>query len=137
MKDLQLIYDFVEQSNSTNSNTDKLEVLKTYAQYDSVKKALVYTYDTYKQYGVTSKNCKKNSDLISPYHQFEDLFLLLDYLNDRILTGHDAIKAVNRYVSDNPMYADLIWNIIDRNLKTRSTASMINNVCRSYLEYYR
>jgi len=128
MKDLQLIYDFVEQSNSTNSNTDKLEVLKTYAQYDSVKKALVYTYDTYKQYGVTSKNCKKNSDLISPYHQFEDLFLLLDYLNDRILTGHDAIKAVNRYVSDNPMYADLIWNIIDRNLKTRSTASMINKV---------
>jgi len=128
MKDLQLIYDFVEQSNSTNSNTDKLEVLKTYAQYDSVKKALVYTYDTYKQYGVTSKNCKKNSDLISPYHQFEDLFLLLDYLNDRIITGHDAIKAVNRYVSDNPMYADLIWNILDRNLKTRSTASMINKV---------
>jgi DNA ligase-1 len=31
-------------------------------------------------------------------------------------------------VSDNPLYADLIWNIIDRNLKTRSTASMINKV---------
>jgi len=128
MTDLQLIYDFVEESNSTNSNTDKLNVLKTYTQYESVKKALVYTYDTYKQYGVTSKNCKKNSDLISPYHQFEDLFTLLDYLNDRIITGHDAIKAVNRYVSDNPMYADLIWNIIDRNLKTRSTTSMINKV---------
>lgn len=128
MKDLQLIYDFVEQSNSSNSNTDKLNVLKEYTQYDSVRKALVYTYDTYKQYGVTSKNCKKNSDLISPYHQFEDLFLLLDYLNDRILTGHDAIKAVNRYVSDNPLYADIIWNIIDRNLKTRSTTSMINKV---------
>jgi len=128
MKDLQLIYDFVEQSNSTNSNTDKLQVLKTYTQYESVKKALVYTYDTYKQYGVTSTNCKKNSDLISPYHQFEDLFTLLDYLNDRIITGHDAIKAVNRYVSDNPMYADIIWNIIDRNLKTRSTTSMINKV---------
>lgn len=126
--DFQLIQDFVEQSNSTNSNTDKLNVLKTYTQYNSVKKALLYTYDTYKQYGVTSKNCKKNSDLISPYHQFEDFFLLLDYLNDRILTGHDAIKAVNRYVSDNPQYADLIWNIIDRNLKTRSTTSMINKV---------
>jgi DNA ligase-1 len=65
---------------------------------------------------------------VSPYHQFEDFFLLLDYLHDRILTGHDAIKAVNRYVQDNPLYADLIWNIIDRNLKTRSTASMINKV---------
>ena len=124
----QLIYDFVEASNSTNSNTDKLEVLKTYTQYDSVSKALLYTYDTYKQYGVTSKNCKKNSDLIGPYNVFGDFFLLLDYLNDRILTGHDAIKAVNRYVLENREYEDLIWNIIDRNLKTRSTTSMINKV---------
>jgi len=126
--DFQLIYDFVEASNSTNSNTDKLEVLKTYTQYDSVNKALLYTYDTYKQYGVTSKNCKKNSDLIGPSNVFGDFFLLLDYLNDRILTGHDAIKAVNRYVLENKEYEDLIWNIIDRNLKTRSTTSMINKV---------
>lgn len=126
--DFQLIYDFVEASNSTNSNTDKLEVLKTYTQYDSVSKALLYTYDTYKQYGVTSKNCKKNSDLIGPPNVFGDFFLLLDYLNDRILTGHDAIKAVNRYVLENKEYEDLIWNIIDRNLKTRSTTSMINKV---------
>ena len=126
--DFQLIYDFVEASNSTNSNTDKLEVLKTYTQYDSVSKALLYTYDTYKQYGVTSKNCKKNSDLIGPSNVFGDFFLLLDYLNDRILTGHDAIKAVNRYVLENKEYEDLIWNIIDRNLKTRSTTSMINKV---------
>jgi DNA ligase-1 len=126
--EFQLIYDFVEASNSTNSNTDKLEVLKTYTQYDSVNKALLYTYDTYKQYGVTSKNCKKNSDLIGPSNVFGDFFLLLDYLNDRILTGHDAIKAVNRYVLENKEYEDLIWNIIDRNLKTRSTTSMINKV---------
>ena len=128
MTDFQIISDFVEASNATNSNTDKLEVLKTYTQYESVCKALNYTYDPFKQYGVTSANCKKNSDLVSPYHQFEDFFLLLDYLNDRILTGHDAIKAVNRYVSDNPLYKDLIWNVIDRNLKTRSTASTINKV---------
>ena len=128
MTDFQLIADFVEASNATNSNSDKLEVIKEYTQYDIVCKALNYTYDTFKQYGVTSANCKKNSDLVSPYHQFEDFFLLLDYLNDRTLTGHDAIKSVNRYVSDNPLYADLIWNIIDRNLKTRSTASMINKV---------
>lgn len=126
--DFQLIYDFVEQSNSTNSNTDKLSVLKTYTQYESVRKALVYTYDTYKQYGVTSVNCKKHSDLVGPSNTFGDFFLLLDYLNDRILTGHDAIKAVNRYVLENKQFEDIIWNVIDRNLKTRSTTSMINKV---------
>ena len=126
MTDLQLIYDFVEQSNSTNSNTDKLNVLKTYTQYDSVKKALVYTYDTFKQYGVTSKNCKKHSDLIK--WGYTDLFKLLDDLDQKYLTGHEAISYVNGFVDANKNFEDIIWNIIDRNLKTRSTASMINKV---------
>lgn len=126
--DFQLIHDFVEQSNSTNSNTDKLNVLKTYTQYDSVKKALLYTYDTYKQYGVTSKNCKKNSDLMGHPNTYGDFFGLLDDLNNRVCTGHNAIANVNRFVQENKNYEDLIWNIIDRNLKTRSTTSMINKV---------
>ena len=126
--DFQLIQDFVEQSNSTNSNTDKLNVLKTYTQYDSVKKALLYTYDTYKQYGVTSKNCKKNSDLMGHPNTYGDFFGLLDDLDNRVCTGHTAIANVNRFVQENKNYEDLIWNIIDRNLKTRSTTSMINKV---------
>jgi DNA ligase 1 len=126
MTDFQLIYDFVEQSNSTNSNTDKLNVLKTYTQYDSVKKALVYTYDTFKQYGVTSKNCKKRSDLVGPENFHNDFFSLLDDLDDRNITGHSAIQAVNAYVKANIEFEEIIWNILDRNLKTRSTASTIN-----------
>ena len=126
--DFQLISDFVEASNATNSNSDKLEVLKTYTQYESVCKALNYTYDTYKQYGVTSANCKKNSDLMGHPNTYGSIFTLLDDLNNRVATGHTAIANVNRFVHENSIYADLIWNMIDRNLKTRSTASMINKV---------
>jgi len=128
MKEFQLISDFVEASNATNSNSDKLEVLKTYTQYESVCKALNYTYDTYKQYGVTSANCKKNSDLMGHPNTYGSIFTLLDDLNNRVATGHTAIANVNRFVQENFIYADLIWNMIDRNLKTRSTASMINKV---------
>ena len=128
MTDFQLIQDFVEASNATNSNSDKLEVLKTYTQYESVCKALNYTYDTYKQYGVTSANCKKNSDLMGHPNTYGSLFTLLDDLNNRVCTGHTAIANVNRFVHENYIYKDLIFNIIDRNLKTRSTASMINKV---------
>lgn len=128
MTDFQLIYDFVEQSNSTNSNTDKLNVLKTYTQYDVVKKALVYTYDNFKQYGVTSKNCKKRSDLVAPENFYNDFFSLLDDLDDRNITGHSAIQVINAFVKANIEFEEIIWNIIDRNLKTRSTASMINKV---------
>jgi len=126
--EFQIIQDFVNLSNSSNSNTDKLEVLKTYTQYESVRKALHYTYNTFKQYGVTSKNCKKNSDLMGHSNTYGDFFGLLDDLANRVMTGHTAIANVNRYVSENKQYEDLIFNIIDRNLKTRSTASMINKV---------
>ena len=128
MTDFQLISDFVEASNATNSNSDKLEVLKTYTQYEPVCKVLNYTYDTYKQYGVTSANCKKNSDLMGHPNTYGSLFTLLDDLNNRVCTGHTAIANVNRFVHENYIYKDLIFNIIDRNLKTRSTASMINKV---------
>ena len=128
MTDFQLISDFVEASNATNSNSDKLEVLKTYTQYESVCKALNYTYDTYKQYGVTSANCKKNSDLMGHPNTYGSIFTLLDDLNNRVCTGHTAIANVNRFVHENFIYKDLIFNMIDRNLKTRSTTSMINKV---------
>jgi hypothetical protein len=126
--DFQLIQDFVEESNSTNSNTDKLNVLKKYGYHEDVTKALHYTYNTFKQYGVTSVNCKKNSDLLGNPNTYGDFFGLLDDLNDRIITGHAAIANVNRFVLENLMYEDIIWSIIDRNLKTRSTASTINKV---------
>lgn len=126
MTDFQLIHDFVEASNSTNSNTDKLNILKEYAENDVVRKALYYTYNTYLQYGVTSANCKKNSDLLGHPNTYGDFFLLLDDLNNRVATGHNAIANVNRYVKEHPLFEDLIWNILDRNLKTRSTASTIN-----------
>jgi len=124
--DFQTIKDFINDSNSTNSNTDKINILKGYAENDAVRKALYYTYNTYLQYGVTSANCKKNSDLLGHPNTYGDFFLLLDDLNDRVVTGHNAIANVNQYVKEHPLFEDLIWNILDRNLKTRSTASTIN-----------
>jgi len=121
---LQDIQDFVNESNQTNSNTDKLNILKKYADNESVCKALNYTYNTFKQYGVTSENCKKNSHLVK--YSYSDLSTMLDDLNDRFITGHLAISCVNGFVEANKDYEELIFNIIDRNLKTRSTTSMIN-----------
>ena len=123
---LQDIQNFVTESNQTNSNTDKLNVLKKYAKNESVCKALNYTYNTFKQYGVTSENCKKNSNLVK--HSYSNLANLLDDLNDRFITGHTAISCVNGFIDANRAYEELIFSIIDRNLKTRSTTSMVNKV---------
>jgi DNA ligase-1 len=128
MQELLLTKNFVEESNSTNSNSDKLAVIEKYKNQPDVLKVLQYTYDTFKQYGVTSANCKKRSDLCLPFTPYSNIFELLDALASRELTGHDAIETVNGFVEENKTYEDIIWNIIDRNLKTRSTVSMINKV---------
>lgn len=120
---------FVEKSNSTNSNTDKIEVIKEFSNDHEVMRALRYTYSPFKQYYITSKNLKKRSDLVASSQSFGyDIITLLDSLNDRLITGHEAISVVNKFILDNEQYKELIYNIIDRNLKTRSTASMINKV---------
>ena len=126
MTDLEQIQEFVDAQNATNSNTDKLNVLKKYANNEAVRNALEYTYNTFKQYGVTSANCKKNSKLIK--YGYSDLFKLLDDLSIRFITGHTAISLVNGFVEANKKHEELIFSIIDRNLKTRSTTSMINKV---------
>lgn len=124
---LDKLKDFVEQSNASNSNLDKLKVLEQFKNDLEVTRMLKYVYSPFKQYYVTSKNLKKRSDLVNS-NCSDNLFQLLDRLDNREITGHAALAEVNGFISNNQEHADLIYNIIDRNLKTRSTASMINKI---------
>jgi len=53
---------------------------------------------------------------------------LLDDLNTRVITGHEAIECVNGFIVNNVEHQDLILNLIDKDLKTRAGASLINKV---------
>ena len=129
MNYLDQLQQFINQSNSSNSNTHKLDTIKVFSDNEDIKRGFVYTYDPYKQYYVTSKTCIKRNDLVSSLDTTSrNLYDILDMLNDREITGHDAIKLVNAFVRDHKEHEDLIWKIIDGNLKTRSTVSMINKI---------
>ena len=106
---------------ATSSSNEKVEILKQ--QSDFIKQVLEYTYNPYKQYHVTSKTCKKNSDKIS-YTDYT-LFDLLDKLTNRDVTGHAAIELVNRFATKNVDW-DIIYDIIDKDLKIRTGAKVIN-----------
>lgn len=125
---LNRLAEFVNQSNATNSSTDKLKVIERFAQDTEVMQLLRYTYTPYRQYHVTSANCRKRNDLIDTESKYHNIIDLLNDLSNRVITGHDSIRAVNRFVADNQEYQDLIFDILDRNLKTRSTTTMINKV---------
>lgn len=122
---LYKLQDLVNRLNATNSSNDKLDVLKLYSDDKDIQKILLYIYSPYMQYGVTSANCKKNSEIVNE-HYLGDLECLLDNLRNRVWTGHEAIAYVNGYVQNHSKYGQLIWNIIDKDLKTRANTSLIN-----------
>jgi len=117
---------FVDEMRSTSSSNDKVAII---AQSNAfIHKVIEATYNPYKQYYVTSKTCKKNSGLFK-YNTYETIFELLDDLSSRNKTGHDAIAAVNGFVianCDTVRLKDIIYSIIDKDLKIRCGAKVIN-----------
>jgi DNA ligase-1 len=116
---------FIEEMKATSSTNAKKEILQ---KYDSpfLRKIFKYTYTPFKQYHVTSANLKKRSDLI--FDNYTDLFAMLDDLNERRVTGHNAIQVVNGFIAKYQEFSDIIYDVIDRNIKTRATATLINSV---------
>ena len=127
-EDFRELRKFVNEMNSSNSTNHKVEVLTKYQYHPFIKRVLFYTYHPYWNFGLTSANLKKREDLIAPSEVYDDLFLMLDDFNERHLTGHAAIEAMNRFIKDYEAWSDLIYQIIDRNLETRATVTLINRV---------
>ena len=127
-ENLKVLQAFVDEMKSTSSLNTKKTIINAYGKNPFIKSALVYTFDPYKKYYVTSKTCKKRDDLCDMNIIHYDLFHLLNDLNDRVYTGHDAIAMVNGFMCQHPEYHDLIFSIIDRNLEIRASASVINKV---------
>lgn len=120
----------IDRLNESNSNNDKIESLK---HYDDMRDLLFYTYSPFKKYYVTSKVIIKRGKTQETTTQFEDakeedLFGILDRLDKRELSGHEALDTINDFTSKFKEYEDLIHMIIDGNLKIRMSASSINKV---------
>tara|TARA_B100001094_G_scaffold43354_1_gene38110 strand:+ start:3 stop:1256 length:1254 start_codon:yes stop_codon:yes gene_type:complete len=113
---------------NTSSLNEKKVIIGSIQNDKFIKKALNYALDPYKKYYLTSKNCKKNADLCDMNSIYDDIFGLLDDLNGRVYTGHDAIAMVNGFITEHNQYEDLIFSIIDRNLEIRASESVINKV---------
>lgn len=124
-ENFKVVAQFIEDMKATSSTNDKKAILK---KYDSpfLRKLFEYTYSPFKQYYVTSANLKKRTDLV--FDNYSDIFSLLDDLNERRITGHSAIQCVNGFIERNKEFSEIIYDVIDRNLKTRATTTLINAV---------
>ena len=129
MNNLEFLQAMVLDLNKTNSNNDKLNTLKEYYTKNPVlfSKWMSYIYDYDKVYSITSASIKKY--LQATYTTcYIDIFDLLDALNDRKITGYTAIENVIAFQQANPNYKDLIYNIVDKDLKVRVSGTTVNKV---------
>jgi len=118
--------EMVDRVNDTNSKNEKMDIIR---EYPDLKKVLEYTYNPYKKYGVTSAQLKKKSDIVYGWDGYDNLFDILDDLANRKLTGHNAIGTLNAFIRDTEdSWTYLIHRILDKNLKTRTDAKLINKV---------
>jgi|19_taG_2_1085344.scaffolds.fasta_scaffold17613_1 DNA ligase-1 len=124
---------FINEMNDSSSGNHKIATIKKYADNSEenedrefLQNIFYYTYNPYFKYNVTSKNCKKNFDLLGHPNTYGSIFTLLDDLRNRVCTGHTAIANVNRFILENKQYETLIYSIIDRDLKMGANTTSIN-----------
>lgn len=130
---LEKVEKFINEVNQSNSGTYKKQVLQKYFDND-FKKFFSYIFDYDKQFNVTSKSILKfiNNEYFNTnfddYILYNDLFFLLDCLNNRSITGHNAIKACIYFINKNIQYKDLILKIIDKKLDIGISETTINKL---------
>jgi len=139
LDDLQVL---VDDLNTTNSRNDKIEIVKKYPHLQAI---INYIYDPYKKFNVTSKTCLKfrsKPKKASPLGKFMkkptqstmlpqvvndvDFFEMLDTLVSGHLSGHSALSAINDVVKSFPEHEELIYRIIDKDIKCRIGSKDIN-----------
>jgi DNA ligase-1 len=137
--DFNYVWDMVRDLRATSSTIDKQEIIDDYCNDNSeaasfAKKILLYTYHPLWQYNVTSDNLKKKSSLRGK--KYQNFFGLLDDLKSRNITGHDAIGAIHTFIDsqiNKNNIEELIYCIIDKDLKTRAGDKIINKAIPDHI----
>ena len=124
---IQEINCFLEEINASSSSNDKVMIMSNASRL--IRKTLYYTYNNYMQYNITAKVLDKRKDLCNRHTSQADIFGLLDSLNQRLITGHKAIEETNGFILNNPEYKNILYLILNRNLKIRASVKLINKAC--------
>ena len=142
--EIDIIIGFINELRATNSRLEKEAVLNKYWQRDDFKEILqklfhaVYDYD--KQYYITSANILKK-DLTQQGlffgKNYSYVWDLLNDLSNRVVTGHNAIIAVQQFLKNKKQEEKQIYlDIIDKDLKCGLSEVTINKICGNIIKTY-
>jgi hypothetical protein len=141
----QLIFliDLVNELKDNNSSIEKKNILKKYYALNPTlfNKFMDYVYSYDKKYWLTSDNIEKLQNKFTQKYTFtkdDDIFVLLDKLTTRTITGYDAINYVQdliRYLGDE--YKNIIYIIINKDLKANTNVSLINSISPNAIKEFK
>ena len=127
---------FVNEMKGTSKILAKKEIISRYKDDRFIRKAVEHTYNPFKVYHLTSKQLKNHPELCKSNYD-GCLFTLLDNLNNRTWTGHEAIAYVNGFIKNNDQYRDIIHTILDRNLEVRASDGVFNKVVPGWIPTFK
>ena len=122
---LNRLEEVIEELKSTSKITEKKKIL---SKYPDLKEILFYVYNPRFMFHLTSKNIIKHRKLSNELDNCDFVLKkLLDNLKDCVWSGHEGIRKVLCYIAKYG-HEELIFNIIDRDLKIRMGQTQVNSV---------
>jgi len=130
IKEFDNLISMCDMVNTTNSKLDKADIL---AKYPQCQELIEIAMNPYKKYHVTSKNIEKLKDKVdgtwSTKANYTGFLKILGTLIDGTLSGHNGIYTINEFIKEaGEEYREIVYNILDKNLKIRMGDKEINKV---------
>lgn len=123
---MQIITDFLNELNASNSSNYKLEVLKKYNN-EIIKEFLSLVYDKVKySYGIKKVPEFQNNSEITDFNTIKNTFIAL---HNRDFTGNKAISVIQTLLNNKtPEITRIITCILDRDIHSGISIKQINKV---------
>ncbi|QXO06127.1 hypothetical protein [Campylobacter phage CJLB-12] len=123
---MQIITDFLNELNASNSSNYKLEVLKKYNN-EIIKEFLSLVYDKVKySYGIKKVPEFQNNNETIDFNTIKNTFIAL---HNRDFTGNKAISVVQSLLNNKtPEITRIITYILDRDIHSGISTKQINKV---------
>lgn len=118
---------FINELNQTTSQKDKIQTLKKYNDHEDIKYLLSKIYNPLVKFHITSNRIKKSNSSQDSTNESVDLLNILSKLENREITGNEALRYVISYTNQlSENHKKIFYNIIDKNLKCRINAKLLN-----------
>lgn len=137
-KGLDTLAELIQKLRATNSNKEKQGILKSYVGHEDeefIKKALEYTYNPYKRYGV-SEQVYETTPLVKNTI-FTDMFEMFDKLAESNI--NDLLRlSVKSYIKNQipSEHQELVESMLFKDLKVGANVKTFNKIWKGYIPQF-